>query len=195
MEGIFNIRDDIIWNRLNAIIISISYINIIVSFIVIISIIIFICNFINISIIFYRGGINIIIIINRIRSSIIINLCIFYGIFRYIFIYYIAIIKIISVFILLIWCLISSCFNYIICINNIIICISIKFYVIRRSKIWYFILICLSILRVFVIYFDYSSKVVIFCFINYIISIWRIRIRLSGKIILIWFNWCWIIII
>ena len=114
MEGIFNIRENIIWNRLSAIIISISYINIIVSFIVIISIIIFICKFINISIIFYRGGINIIIIINRIRSSIIINLCIFYRIFRYIFIYYIAIIKIISIFILLIWCLISSCFNYII---------------------------------------------------------------------------------
>ena len=139
MEGIFNIRDDIIWNRLSTIIISISYINIIVSFIVIISIIIFICKFINISIIFYRGGINIIIIINRIRSSIIINLCIFYQIFSYIFIYYIAIIKIISIFILLIWCLISSCFNYIICINTFVLALysilseEVKF----DSSFWY----------------------------------------------------------
>ena len=151
MERISNFRNDIIWNRLSTIIISISYINIIVSFIVIISIIIIICNFINISIIFYRGRINTIIIINRVRTGIIINLSIFYWIFRYIFIDYIVITKIISIFILLIWCLISSCFNYIICINNIIICISIIFYVIRRSKIWYFILICISILRVFVI--------------------------------------------
>jgi len=151
LERISNFRNDIIWNRLSTIIISISYINIIVSFIVIISIIIIICNFINISIIFYRGRINTIIIINRVRTGIIINLSIFYWIFRYIFIDYIVITKIISIFILLIWCLISSCFNYIICINNIIICISIIFYVIRRSKIWYFILICISILRVFVI--------------------------------------------